>query len=291
MMSIEKSLEPLRREIDAIDVQIHDLLMRRTQVVEKVRAVKHDVRIKIRPAREAEIIYRLLERHKGPFPKRELFRIWRELIVATLSFEGPFSVAVYMTGEDCGYWDMARDQFGSYTPMTPHTSARHLIEVVRAQTATVGVLPAPTRQDADPWWWRLVAEGDEVPKIIARLPFAGPGNARSGNMEALVICPVGLEPTGRDRTYLAFETDSDITLSRLQTALKENGFTLHFGADWNDPSRPTPWLYLVELEGFISAKDPRLSNVRDAFGDEVKRLLSLGGYSTCLSPDELDTPS
>jgi chorismate mutase len=47
----------------------------------------------IRPSREAEVLYRLMERHKGPFPKQEIARIWRELIEATSSLEGPYSVA------------------------------------------------------------------------------------------------------------------------------------------------------------------------------------------------------
>ena len=94
-----KTLEELRREIDAIDDQLHDLLMRRTEIVEGVTAAKQGDAIKIRPAREAKIVYRLLARHKGAFPKRELVRIWREIIVATLGAEGPFSAGVY-TGDD-----------------------------------------------------------------------------------------------------------------------------------------------------------------------------------------------
>ena len=70
------------------------LLIQRIEVVEKVREIKEGETVKIRPSREAEMMYRLTARHHGNFPKRELCRIWREIIVATLSFEGPFSVAV-----------------------------------------------------------------------------------------------------------------------------------------------------------------------------------------------------
>ena len=143
-------LEALRWKIDAIDTSIHDLLMRRTDVVGKVRDLKRSYRIKIRPSREAEILYRLVAEHKGLFPKRELVRIWREVIVATLSMEGPFSVAVHMPEDGGGVWDMARDQYGSSTPMTAHASARRVIEAVQSQKATVGVLPLPRRDDADP---------------------------------------------------------------------------------------------------------------------------------------------
>ncbi|MBL4691120.1 MAG: chorismate mutase, partial [Rhodospirillales bacterium] len=124
MTTDEDKLLLLRQEIDAIDNSIHDLIMKRTRVVERVRKAKHNDKIKIRPAREAEILYRLLVRHEGPFPKQELARIWREMIVATLRFEGPFSVAVSVGDDEADYWDLARDQYGSFTPMTRHVSPR-----------------------------------------------------------------------------------------------------------------------------------------------------------------------
>jgi chorismate mutase len=68
MMSADRSLDALRREIDAIDESLHDLIMRRTTVVEQVRDLKRGHKVKIRPAREAEILYRLASRHQGPFP-------------------------------------------------------------------------------------------------------------------------------------------------------------------------------------------------------------------------------
>ena len=57
-----------------------------------------------------------MNRHNGRFPKRELARIWRELIVATIGFEGPFSMAIYYTETETGFWDLARDQYGTNTP-------------------------------------------------------------------------------------------------------------------------------------------------------------------------------
>ena len=71
-----------------------------------------------------------MARHTGAFPKRELARIWREMLDATLRFEGPFSVAVSVPEGEPGYWDMARDQYGSFAPMTRHASSRGAVEAV-----------------------------------------------------------------------------------------------------------------------------------------------------------------
>lgn len=282
-----RELTDLRRDIDAIDDQLHDLLRQRTQIVEEVRAYKQDERVKIRPAREAEIIYRLFAQHVGAFPKRELFRIWRELIVATLRLEGPFAVGVFMDEDDCGFWDLARDQYGSFTPMTPFPSTRRIIEAVQKQEVTVGILPMPERKEDKPWWRRLVFEGADSPRIIARLPFVPGGNARSAEHEALVICPVPQEATGRDRTYLALESNEQFTSTKLGKAFGDVDLPVVFTSDCLDSNRPHVWQTLVEVDGFTTAEDPRMRAVEDAFEGAITRVVSLGGYAMPVTETEL----
>jgi chorismate mutase len=64
--SESRGLTALRAELDGIDDALHDLLMRRAGVVERVaRAGKRGA---LRPGREAVIIRRLLGRHHGGLP-------------------------------------------------------------------------------------------------------------------------------------------------------------------------------------------------------------------------------
>jgi chorismate mutase/prephenate dehydratase len=79
MTGPDKQLAALRAEIDAIDSQLHDLLMRRTDLAVQVGEVKARVQPLggtpadgskfIRPAREALILRRLVARHQGKLPK------------------------------------------------------------------------------------------------------------------------------------------------------------------------------------------------------------------------------
>lgn len=283
-----RDLSDIRRAIDAIDDTLHDLLRQRTMLVEEVRVAKRNQAIKIRPAREAEIIYRLLAQHQGNFPKRELFRIWREMIVATLRFEGPFSVGVFMDDDTPGFWDLARDQYGSFTPMTPFPSTRRILEAVQKQEATLGILPVPERGEDDPWWRRLMFEDETTPRVIARLPFVPGSNARAYAREALVICPVPQEPTGRDRTYLGLESEQQLVPASLKTAFSAVKLPLVFSADAHDPNRPQVWQTLVEVKGFVTAEDPRLKAVQDAFDGTITRIVGLGGYAEPVSDTELE---
>src|SRR5690242_5812086 len=85
-------LAGLRAEIDRLDEAIHDLLMERARVVEKVAAQGGKGRVALRPGREADIVRRLLARHRGHLPARAVARIWRELLAATTAMQGPYIV-------------------------------------------------------------------------------------------------------------------------------------------------------------------------------------------------------
>jgi len=289
MAGKKQSLDSLREEIDSIDNQIHDLLMRRTTVVEGVRDLKEGQRIKIRPSREAQILYRLIERHKGPFPKQELSRIWRELIMATLTFEGPFTVGAAVESDGCGFVDLARDQYGCYTELKEFPSARRVVEAVRDGVVTVGIVPLPVRGDDDPWWRHLVTENPDIPKIIAKLPIAGKPNGRAQDLEALVICQVSVEETGRDRSIIAFDADEEIGAAHLDGALKEANLPPEYIHVWRDQNRPEVWLHLIEVKGFLSPEDKRLASLAEKVGVNVRRVMSLGGYAEPLNDEELKT--
>ena len=289
MTTDQDKLQALRREIDVIDDSIHDLIMERTRIVEKVRTAKKNDRIKIRPAREAEILYRLVARHNGAFPKRELARIWRELIIATLRYEGPFSVAVLTPEDEPEFWDLARDQYGTFTPMTRHVSTRGVVEAVQNGNATVGILPLPQPDDTEHWWRLLVSEAPEAPKIIARLPFISGSNSRNADAEALAICNVGQEVTGRDRSFLAVEAAEDIGFKTIENALSQAGFSAVFNQVWHDLDRPAAWTYLVEVLGFLNSDGHRIVRFKDGLGQQANRVIHLGGYATPLGEGELTT--
>jgi chorismate mutase/prephenate dehydratase len=289
MSEIPSDLEQLRRRIDEIDDRLQDLLVERINIVSRVAAYKRggDRIAAHQPAREAEIIRRLISRNHGPFPPATLVRMWRELLAATTRLQGAFTIAVYAPPEALGFWDIARDHYGSHTPMLTYRSTAQVIRAVTEGQAAIGVLPMPEEGDPDPWWRHLLSTHDNAPHVIARLPFGARGNARSSSADALAIGHGGQQQTGRDRTLIATENAPDISRGRMFSTLSALGLVCTFMASCQHAEGVNT---LIEIEGFVPASDPRLERLKEQLGPALYRLLGFGGYAMPLSAVELSVP-
>ena len=261
-------LSDLRREIDDIDNALHDLLMRRASVVDRVKDLKqNDGGVVFRPGREADIMRRLAARHSGPLSRNVVVRIWRELMSAFVSMQGPFVVSVWDTGE-VGCWDVARDHFGTETTMTRHQSAGAVLHAIAEGAATVGVLPLPQDGEADPWWPALAVGQANRLQICARIPFASRGNSRGIRSGALIVSAAVPEPSGNDRSLLLVECDDSTSRGRLTDGLVGAKFDIVavVGRPSSDAEAAQP-VFLVEISGFATPDDERLTSfVENATG-------------------------
>jgi chorismate mutase len=277
-------LQHLRRRLDEIDDRLQDLLIERAEIIAMVAASKKEGnQPALQPAREAEIIRRLVGRHHGAFPIATLVRMWREMLAATVRLQSPFSVAVFAQPERQGCWDLARDHYGNNTPMTACDAVGQVIRSVAGGEASLGVLPIPRANETDPWWLDLLSMSENRPRVIARLPFGPRGNARDDDDEALVITLSMPQKSGLDRTLLAAECTSKITRARILKLLTAAGLACTSFLD----CRRNFVVNLIEIDGFVPISDPRLDTFRTELGSALRRLLPLGGYATPLSPATL----
>ena len=291
MTASATSLDDLRRRIDEIDDALHDLIMERIAVVEHIAGTKRRDGIgAMRPGREAQILRRLVARHRGPLPRAMLVRIWRELISGAIALQGDFAIAVSAVDERADYWDLARDHFGSSTPMTIYHSIGEVLRAVGEKRAAVGVLPMPVEGEPTPWWPLLAGAGNAAPRVLARLPFGSRGNARGdGGVDALVIGHGTPDPTGADRSLVAFETDGEVSRARLIDTLKSVGLTATLFAAF-ERENERRWS-LVELDDMVEADDRRLAQALVLLAERVVGIAHLGGYAKPFSPAALGASS
>ena len=283
----ENRLAELRKEIDRIDDAVHDLLMARALVVEEVRAAKGAEGIKLRPGREAEVLRRLIARHSGPFPKGALVRIWREVMSAYLKLQGHLAMAVYMPEPGAVYWDLARDQYGSQTPMTSHASVRGVIGAVKNGDAAIGVLPVPTISDSDPWWRHLYSHAENTPQILSRLPVAQTEKVRGTYEEALIIGLPSDDHTDNERYYTVLEFDQEISTRTVAAHFQDSDLNVSIQGHWHDEAMNDQWLFLIEADCVLHEDMSEVKKFLDKNGVSVKGILKLGAYAVPFSADEL----
>ena len=275
----QTTLQDLRGEIDAIDSELHSLIKRRAALVEHIRAVKaRDDITFVRPGREADILRVLAQRHDGNFPFAAVARIWREIIANITRMEMPdYAVAVFNTGESETIWDLARNQFGSATPMNGFTSAREVLSEVSEGRAAVGVLPCPGEGDDDPWWVNLAVR--DGLRVCYRLPFYPPTGGNEA--EALAIGRIVPEATGDDRSLVVVETRETVSRAGLGNMMAKIGLAGQPLAS----CQAGAWFYLVEADGFMADDDTRIEEFARLEG--VDRAVLVGGYATPLEPAQI----
>lgn len=170
-ISAPPSLVTLRNEIDRIDAEMHRLLMERGQIIDRLIAVKgsQESGSAFRPAREADMMRRLVQRHEGILPLDTVEGIWRVIIATFTYVQQPFSVHADLSAGDAMMRDSARFHFGFTVPFLTHMSAAAVVAAVAASRGDLGLVPAAYVAGAGAWWDAL--EPETAPKIIARLPF------------------------------------------------------------------------------------------------------------------------
>jgi chorismate mutase len=163
------SLAVLREEIDSIDAQVHSLLMQRGDIIDRLISVKQtqEVGSAFRPAREADMMRRLVQRHRGILPIDTVESIWRVIIATFTYVQAPFSVHADLSLGESAMRDSARFHFGFTVPYVPHFSAAAAVEAVARSKGDLALVSATSGRT--PWWIELEPQG--TPKIIARLPF------------------------------------------------------------------------------------------------------------------------
>lgn len=136
-------LQGYRQEIDRIDDQILRLLNERSKSVIEIGRLKKlkdaDAHLHT-PAREAAIFDRLSKQNTGPFPTEAIRAVYREIMSASLSLEGPQKVA-YL-GPRATFTHMAcMQKFGSSAQYIPVNSIKDVFSEVERGRAHFGVVP------------------------------------------------------------------------------------------------------------------------------------------------------
>jgi chorismate mutase len=244
MAEASTSLNEVRSRIDAVDAELLRLLNERAGLAAAVTAAKRaeamgaPMPFGLRPARETQVIRRLLA---GAHPNAStalIVRIWREVMADNLRHQAPFSVTVFGGRDPVRMTELTRLRFGVAPTLVMTDTAEAAIAAAKTANG-IGLLPL----DGAAPWARLLAEPEL--RVFAVLPCL---NAW-GRPQALAVAKVSVEPSGDDQTL--WVTDGAGPVSAIVEALGNRGLAAELLAEGRG-------LRLFTLPGYVQAEDQRL---------------------------------
>ncbi len=275
-------LNDLRGQIDKIDDELQDLLIRRSELSRAIAGVKlpdggkrkDNFAHAMRPAREASIIRRLIARHRGELPPQAIARVFREIISASLRIQSKFELHVLAGTE---FFDIARSGFGSLAPIRIHAKPSLVVHACAENLNSLGLVSLPEFEEPGASWWaQLAPAGTMGPRVIAKLPFVT-DNADAPS--ALAIGAIELAPSGDDMTFLLLQIEPGMSRNKLLSFVKTAGFDAARAAAGRISDKMVPDEILLSVKGFVTPDDDRLKVLAKIAGDAVVRIAQIGGYA------------
>src|SRR2546425_7880094 len=116
------NLDDWRSRINDLDNQILDLLTQRAEAALQIGDLKRRQDApSYAPEREADIIRRLIEKHRGPLASDTVAAVWREILSGCRAVEAPLTVA-YLGPQATFTHQAALHRFGAAATVRPGRS-------------------------------------------------------------------------------------------------------------------------------------------------------------------------
>ena len=277
----QAELAGFRAQIDTIDDKLIALLKERIAVVDKVGEFKRRTapgRCPIRPAREAEMVQRVMNAFAGSnFSPAAAAAMWRTLIGASTSNEITLVISVFTPERDNDLFWMAREYFGPFIQIIKQPYIKRVIGDVMDGKANVGVVPMLRSSDSTYWWTNLTQQTHDTPKVFARIPYVYHGVPNRDAPSALAIARLLPERTDNDRSIIVLEADHNISQHKLQSAFTN----AKLEATWINVATLTPSArhHLVEVKGFVTEENEIMQGVLASLGSSILNASFLGTYA------------
>lgn len=138
-----QKLQPWREQIDALDVEILQLLNKRAQAALEIGKVKEGLDADdsiLKPEREAQIIAHLQAVNAGPVTAESIQAVWSEIISACRGLERQLRVA-FLGPQGSFSEQAALAHFGHFITAVPCDNFDEIFRLVEVGEADVGMVP------------------------------------------------------------------------------------------------------------------------------------------------------
>lgn len=138
---MDKNINTFRQEIDAIDLQLLQLLNRRAQCAQEIGEIKKLTGSPVfHPEREKQVIENLTLANTGPILNTSISFIWQEIMSACRALEQTIQVA-FLGPEGTFTHEAAISFFGQSAVFEPCTTIDAVFKAVSNENCRFGIIP------------------------------------------------------------------------------------------------------------------------------------------------------
>ena len=153
-MSTNPLLE-CRRHIDAIDAQLHALLIERAELSRRIAAIKKIPNGRVfHPERETKMLENRVRAHQGPASLISIIRIWREIISSSYALQGGIRILLPDAERDVAR--LARNWFGNLAQYEEFSSLKAGAEIPHCDAMVVSRERLESAPESVSEHWRSV---------------------------------------------------------------------------------------------------------------------------------------
>lgn len=135
------NLEEKRKQIDALDEQLLQVLNERIKAAIEIGRLKHEHGHEVYvPARERAVLERVLRLNEGPLEEQSVLAIYREIMSAALALEHDVRIA-YLGPQATFTHQAARSRFGASVTYEACQTIADVFAAVQKRAAGYGVVP------------------------------------------------------------------------------------------------------------------------------------------------------
>ena len=274
----DKNIKLLRNEIDSIDDKLMKLIIERSLVVEKIGNFKDSNKNVVDKNRENEVLKRLLNEHKGNFPKDSIVRLWREIFYGSTKIQlnnqnnlspkrGIDSINLYKGGTSKipGKQNIIKLS-SNESPFGPSPKALIAYEKTSSKLSRYPELTAESLQIVIAEKFGLEPDriicgtGSDEVLIFAALAFCSPGDEVIHAKHGFEMYPIVVKYAGAE-SVLASEVDYKISTKSILDNINEATKLIYIA----NPNNPTStYLNKSELKSLIKSIPKNIVVVIDA---------------------------
>ncbi len=263
-----------RQNIDQIDFEILDLLIKRADIVKDVKELKEQNNDKffVKSAREADMIRNLIKKAEGKIPDQLILNIWRKIISFSNYFEQKINIALHNPMKNPEFERILRSYYNDYIPITeidnPATIFKDL-EQGKFQIAYFA-LPKDDEEQYNKWWINLANNQSGI-RVFVKIPLFKNGF----EYDLVGIAIKDDEQSDHDKSLLVIEQSKEFSYSNLEKLLTETFPDFKILKCCDSDLNKNDRFYLVEIAQFIKNDDEKLKLLNSSKSKPFSRILGV----------------